>query len=195
MMSNSLLQQHINTNRITKKNRMKIQLFIITFFIISSLSAQEKRIIYLASGKSIAFDVQPSKRYSGNGNTSIINGIMGSDKRYGDKEWLGFDGKDFEITIDLGKEMSINSIQTRFHNGRGNWIYAPSQVIVSFPSNQQILPVEIEDSEEKIVGLNLKTKISTRYVKLKVVNYGIIPQGNAGAGNKPWTFIDEIIIE
>lgn len=150
---------------------------------------------HLASGKSISFDVQPSKRYSGNGNTSIINGIKGSDKRYGDKEWLGFDGKDIEITIDLGKETNINSIQTRFHNGRGSWIYTPSQVIVSFPGNEEFLPIEIEDSKEKIVDLNLKTKISTRYVKLKVVNYGIIPQGSAGAGNKPWTFIDEIIIE
>jgi thiol-disulfide isomerase/thioredoxin len=32
---------------------MKIQLFIITFFILSTLSAQEKKIIYIASGKSM----------------------------------------------------------------------------------------------------------------------------------------------
>jgi hexosaminidase len=32
-------------------------------------------------------------------------------------------------------------------------------------------------------------------VKLKIINFGIIPEGNTGAGNKPWTFIDEIIIE
>jgi hexosaminidase len=33
-----------------------------------------------------------------------------------------------------------------------------------------------------------------RYVKLKVKNYGTIPDGKQGAGNKAWTFIDEIII-
>jgi hexosaminidase len=151
--------------------------------------------IHKAVSKKISFDVQPSERYSGNGNSSIINGVKGSDKRYGDKEWLGFAGKDFEITIDLGKETNINSIETRFHNGRGSWIYAPSQVIVSFPGNEEFLPIEIEDSKEKIVDLKLKTKIHTRYVKLKIINFGIIPEGNTGAGNKPWTFIDEIIIE
>ena len=29
---------------------------------------------------------------------------------------------------------------------------------------------------------------------LKIPNYGIIPEGKQGAGNKAWTFIDEIII-
>ncbi|NVK52290.1 MAG: family 20 glycosylhydrolase [Flavobacteriaceae bacterium] len=162
--------------------------------LISSVLEKEA-FMHLASGKSISFDVQPNKQYSGNGNTSIINGIKGSDKRFGDDEWLGFAGTDVEITIDLGKEITINSIQTRFNNSRGNWIYAPSQVIISFPGSEEYLPAEIEDTEEKLVDLKLETKISTRYVKLKVVNYGIIPDGKAGAGNKPWTFIDEIIIE
>ena len=125
----------------------------------------------------------------------MINGINGSDKRYGDNEWLGFDGKDVEITIDLGKEMDVNSISTRFNNQNGSWIYAPSQVIVSFPGKEEFIPIELEQSGEKIVDLKLETKIVTRYIKLKVVNFGIIPDGKQGAGHKAWLFIDEIIIE
>ena len=38
-------------------------------------------------------------------------------------------------------------------------------------------------------------KIDTRFIKIVIPNYGIIPEGKQGAGNKAWTFIDEIIIE
>ncbi len=151
--------------------------------------------MHKAVGKKITFDVPPSEKYNAGGNSALINGISGSDKRYGDDQWLGFDGKDVEITIDLGKEMNINSISTRFNNQIGSWIYAPSQVVVSFPGNDEYLPIELEESEEKIVDLKLETKIFTRFIKLKLINYGVIPDGRQGAGHKPWLFIDEIIVE
>jgi hexosaminidase len=151
--------------------------------------------IHKAVGKKITYSVKAHEKYNAGGEIALINGISGSNKRYGDKEWLGFNGTDVEITIDLEKEMNINSITTRFHNGNGQWIYAPSQVIVSFPGNEEYLPIDLEHSEDKIVDLKLDTKIFTRYVKLKIVNFGIIPDGRQGAGHKPWTFIDEIIIE
>ncbi|WKD87024.1 Beta-hexosaminidase [Polaribacter huanghezhanensis] len=151
--------------------------------------------MHKAVGKKITFDVAPSEKYNAGGNAALINGISGSDKRYGDNEWLGFDGKDVEITIDLGKEMDVNSIATRFNNQTGSWIYAPSQVIVSFPGNDEFIPIELEQSKEKIVDLKLETKIVTRYIKLKLINYGVIPDGKQGAGHKSWLFIDEIIVE
>jgi hexosaminidase len=151
--------------------------------------------MHKAVGKKITFDIAPNEKYNAGGNSALINGISGDNKRYGDKEWLGFDGKDVEITIDLGKEMNINSISTRFNNQIGSWIYAPSQVIVTFPGSEEFLPIELEESEEKIVDLKLETKVFTRFVKLKLVNFGIIPDGRQGAGHKPWLFIDEIIIE
>jgi hexosaminidase len=151
--------------------------------------------IHKAVGKKISFNVAPNEKYNAGGTSALINGIQGSDKRYGDKQWLGFDGKDVEITIDLGEETEINSITTRFNNQIGSWIYAPSQVIVSFPGTDEYLPIELEPSEEKIVDLKLETKIVTRFVKLKILNPGIIADGKQGAGHLPWMFIDEIIIE
>ncbi len=72
--------------------------------------------MHKAVGKNITLSVLPSVKYNAGGKNALINGINGSDKRYGDKEWLGFDGKDVEITIDLGKETDINSISMRFYN-------------------------------------------------------------------------------
>ncbi len=81
--------------------------------------------LHKAVGKKITIDKEPHKAFTGSGAEGLINGICGSDSRYGDKEWLGFWGEDIEITIDLGEEIEINSIETRFYNGNGQWIYAP----------------------------------------------------------------------
>ena len=58
----------------------------------------------------------------------MINGISGSDKRYGDKEWLGFWGDDLEIKIKFNELTRINKISTRFYNANGQWIYAPKEI-------------------------------------------------------------------
>ena len=33
---------------------------------------------------------------------------------------------------------------------------------------------------------------TTRYVKVMIKNWGEIPEGSPGAGNKSWLFVDEI---
>ncbi len=161
---------------------------------VSSVFEQKIR-LHKAVGKNITLNVEPHPKYNAGGTIALINGINGSNKRFGDKEWLGFSGKDVEMTIDLGKATEINTITTRFHNGKGQWIYAPSQVIISFPGNDEFLPIELESSDELMVDLKLSTKVTSQFVKIKVVNYGVIPDGKQGAGHKAWTFIDEIIIE
>jgi hexosaminidase len=45
------------------------------------------------------------------------------------------------------------------------------------------------------VDLSKDFKLKTDVLYIKIPNYGIIPDGQQGAGNKAWTFIDEIIIE
>src|SRR5690606_13503127 len=78
-----------------------------------------------AVGKSITLSVEPHKAYNAGGKEALINSINGSNTRFGDREWLGFYGDDVTITIDLGEEMQINSIETRFFNANGQWIYTP----------------------------------------------------------------------
>ena len=79
----------------------------------------------------VSLNVEPHKSYNAGGKEALINGIIGSNSRYGDKEWLGFWGDDVEITIDLGEKKDIKSIKMRFYNAQGQWIYAPKMMIVS----------------------------------------------------------------
>lgn len=151
--------------------------------------------LHKAVGKQITINKEPHKSYQGSGAEGLVNGISGSDSRYGDKEWLGFWGEDIEITIDLGEETNINSIETRFHNGQGQWIYAPKSIIFSFSDEKQQFSIVPNPSKNSILDLKIPKKLTTSFIKINVYNYGIIPEGKQGAGNKAWTFIDEIIVK
>jgi hexosaminidase len=150
--------------------------------------------LHKAVGKQISINVDPHKSYLGSGAQGLINGISGSDKRNGDKEWLGFWGDDLEITIDFGEETEIESVETRFHNGQGQWIYAPEKVQVSIDNNL-FKDYLVEKSNELLENFQVNFEgVKGRVITLKIPSYGIIPEGKQGAGQKAWTFIDEIII-
>ncbi|WP_237702579.1 beta-N-acetylhexosaminidase [Bizionia argentinensis] len=147
-----------------------------------------------AVGKKITLDVQPHHAYPGSGSNGLINGISGSNERYGDKEWLGFWGENVEITIDFGIETEINSISTRFHNGHGQWIYAPEKIEVEF-DDKEVFEVAVPISKTLLAPVTFKQKVTTRFIKLRVFNAGLIPEGKRGSENPSWTFIDEIVVE
>ncbi|WP_340170063.1 family 20 glycosylhydrolase [Lacinutrix sp.] len=151
--------------------------------------------IHKATGKQITINKDLNPSYPGSGASGLVNGIKGSNSRYGDKEWLGFSGEDLEITIDLGKKTDIKSIKTRFHNGNGQWIYAPKKVEFWFDVNDRIPSAVLLNSDDLLVNIRLEKEVNTRFITLKIPNYGVIPEGKQGAGHKAWTFIDEIIVK
>jgi len=147
-----------------------------------------------AVGAKITIDKQPHKAYSGSGAEGLINGISGSDSRYGDKEWLGFWGEDILIEIDLGEEKEINSIKTRFYNANGQWIYAPKEFEFGLQDHGLNSRAIIPTVNNSLIPVTIKLDEISRYIYFKIPYYGTIPEGKQGAGNKAWTFIDEIIV-
>ena len=164
---------------------------------------EQKINLHKAIGAKISLNVSPNKAYNAGGKQALINGISGSNKRYGDKEWLGFSGDDVEITIDFDKPTEIHSISTRFHNGNGQWIYAPVQIGAKVTlENGDVVANKFNVNNKNsnlIVPLSMdfstQSKMMAKKIILIIPNYGIIPEGKQGAGHKAWTFIDEIIIE
>ncbi len=153
--------------------------------------------IHKAAGKMITLSANPHPKYSGNGVGSVINGVLGNDERYGDAEWLGFDGEDFEAVIDFGKTENINEIIFRFFKGEGQWIYLPKEIIIfSSPDGNDFMEIAKSENikgENKVVEFNISLKnTSNQFLKIIAKNYGVIPKGKQGGGNKAWMFIDEI---
>ena len=126
---------------------------------------------------------------------------MGSDERYGDKEWLGFDGKDFEAVIDLGEATAVKEVTLRFFNSPGQWIYPPKQASVAVSTDGKSYDKEVEKEvstaiTDKIVTVKIALSGKTpRYLKVKAQNLGTIPSGKQGAGERAWLFVDEIVVK
>ncbi len=141
----------------------------------------------------VSINAAPHPAYGTGGTKALINGISGSDTRYGDKEWLGFWGDDLEITITFNEPTEISEISTRFYNANGQWIYAPNEIEVETEIDTETF--NITNKENTLLQVHATIPGTTNFVKIKIPSYGTIPEGLQGAGNKAWTFIDEIVIE
>lgn len=158
--------------------------------------------MHKAAGKFIKLLNEPSPKYNKGGANAIINGIMGSDVRYADDQWLGFNGDDFIGIIDLGTKMHINKIKMRFFNSKGAWIYPPVEIEIYSSDNGHIFKIagalKIRNTGySKIIQIPIRLIKNTnaRFLKLVAKNHGIIEDGAQGAGHPAWLFVDEIIVE
>ena len=163
----------------------------------------EKMLFHKGLQGNISLSIQPHEAYSAGGKNALINGIQGNDSRYGDKEWLGFWGEDVLITIDFPQDIEASKIGLRFYDANGQWIYAPNDVSFSAVLSdgrvlsmlQEVKASEKDNLAEALFDLPVDSDRRISKIELRIPSYGIIAQGLQGAGNKAWTFIDEILIE
>lgn len=162
---------------------------------------QETFVSHLAVGKKIELLSTPAPQYSAGGKGALVNGVSGSSERYGDAEWLGFEGKDFSAIIELGELVAVSSLGLRFFNAPGQWIYPPKTVTVDvsedgqtyFLAGRENLDV-FREGKTIPVALRLDTKGAVRFVRVTASVLGTIPAGRAGAGHAPWLFVDELVL-
>jgi hexosaminidase len=157
-----------------------------------------------ATGKAIQLTHLPAEKYSGNGPGSLVNGVKGSNERYGGPEWLGFEGKDCEAVIDLGGETEIQRVMLRFFEAKGQWIYPPKSIMVSVSSDGKKFK-EVIKPIPSTAGVATTQMISEKrfvfdpvkatHVKIYVERFGIIPEKEQGAGHEAWLFVDEILVD
>jgi len=153
-----------------------------------------------ATGKKVTLTTQPSNTYKGDGAFTLVNGIQNEKGYAKSKEFLGFSGTDCEAVIDLGKEENISNVIVHCLSNPGNWIHRPLTVEVFVSSNGTDFTSAglTDDFKIKTKGLETGTmkvefaEKNSRYLKVVVKNWGKIPDGDAGAGNKAWLFVDEI---
>ncbi|HNU15721.1 MAG TPA: family 20 glycosylhydrolase, partial [Chitinophagaceae bacterium] len=150
-----------------------------------------------ATGKKIILTTPPSKTYPGDGAFTLVNGVQNEKGMSKSKEFLGFSGDDCIAIIDLGKEESISFVKVYYLHQPSSWIHQPSAVSVSVSTDgNNFQPVAISNptiANNEAINEFLQPA-NTRYIKVYISNFGIIPSGNPGAGSKAWLFVDEIEI-
>lgn len=151
-----------------------------------------------ATGKKVILKQKPSPNYPGDGAFTLVNGVQNTAGLTRGREFLGFNGGDMEVIIDLGTAHKINNVVVHTLNQEGSWIYRPSsaQVLVSM-DGKNYTSLGTSRDYVKTTGNNGIMKVTfpvrnTRFVKVVVKNFGIIPDGKPGAGTRGWLFVDEI---
>lgn len=161
--------------------------------VVSSL--QQNFAFSKSTGKKITLTTLPSKSYPGDGEFTLVNGIINEKGLARSQEFLGFSGSDCEAVIDLGKLDTINNVTAHVFSQTSSWIWPPSSFTVQTSMDginfNAIVDVGPPVLNENKVQLNFPAQV-TRYVKVFIKNKGIIPEGNAGAGNKAWLFVSEV---
>ena len=131
-----------------------------------------------------------------------MNGVQNIKGLAKNKEYLGFSGTDCEAVIDLGKTTTISDVLVHSLRQTGSWIWQPmvAEVHVSGDGVKYELAgltddfkVTLPGLEKGIMKIGFKSR-PARYIKILVKNWGDIPAGEPGAGNKAWLFVDEIEI-
>lgn len=158
-----------------------------------------------ATGKKITIVNPPSKSYPGDGAFTLVNGVQNEKGMSKSSEFLGFNGTDLDVTIDLGKEMDVSKVTVHVLKQTGSWIYLPSQVEVTYiPFIDTTIitkhpPLEtitiVVNPDEDLNKIEIKKEKFCRYIQVRAKNYGIIPTGKPGGGNPAWLFVDEIEVQ
>jgi hexosaminidase len=153
-----------------------------------------------ATGKPVSITATPNEKYPGqHGAFSLVNGVW-SNKGLSYPDWLGWIGDDMEATIDLGTPTSFSSVKMHTVEQNGSWIYLPKQVEVLVSNDGKTFRSVGQSSEFAKDTLTMGyitvsfPAQKSRYVKVVATNYGTIPDGKPGAGNKAWLFADELLV-
>jgi hypothetical protein len=135
----------------------------------------------------------------------LTNGIKGTtDYQY---NWQGWQGRNAELIIDLGKVDSISNIRLNFLENNSAWIVGPKSLNVRIATNLAELDastsfqgsIENPDAGKQLpagiypLQLTLPNKIAGRFLHIQVINPGALPKWRGVDGNG-WLFIDEIEI-
>ncbi len=154
-----------------------------------------------ATGRKITLTNPPSAKYSGNGAFTLVDGVQNTRGFARSSEFLGFEGKDCEAIIDLGKVVAVNKVIVHALRQPSNWIWQPLSASVSISNdNRSFREIKLSDdftggdAGNGIMMIDLK-KVKARYIKVVVKHWGAIPNGNPGAGNNAWLFVDEIEVQ
>jgi len=143
------------------------------------------------------------QKYPGHGVYTLVDEVSGS-VNFRDGKWLGYNGTDLDVMIDLRESQGIRSIGAGFLRDVNSFIFLPESVeyLVSndgknFSSAGEIKN-DVQQNDNRIIKKTFEVKTggtSARYVRVKAKNIGVCPEWHKGAGEKAWLFADEIIVK
>ncbi len=147
-------------------------------------------------------EYEASHKYPVGGVKALTDGLLGGlDYRF---NWMGFEGEDMILSIDLKKEIRINKLQMNFLKAVNSWIFLPEQIVLEVSEDgvnyRQIAVLEGDNSDRHYLVKSIPCifdipNTKTRYLRLKAISMKTNPEWHRGFGRPSWIFIDELIAE
>ena len=116
--------------------------------------------------------------------------------------WVGWEGKDAELTLDLGRETALQTITSDYLHQLGAWVLLPKSVEYEVSKDGKAFkafgkPIVFgEDRDPKIKFVDATATedepVKARYIKVRITTLGMCPSWHYGVGYPAWFFIDEV---
>lgn len=156
--------------------------------------------------KNTTFVNPPAERYGKEADIALMDGKKGVAGDYYN-DWLGFEGVDMEATIELAVPTDISIVKVGLCHEPNDWVVWPKSVWVSFSkdgkefTDWQPAELPVFDRPDKMQGfgrVEARARVNekqAKFVRVKVENYGTLPEWHPYAGQKAWIMVDEVAIE
>lgn len=171
------------------------------FFKNKSSATTTARVYKKPNNWKISIQSDYSKQYDAGGDEGIIDGQHGT-TNWRSGGWQGYQGKDFNCIIDLGKTTGIQFINASFLQDTRSWILYPTQVefFISedginyqpFGKIENGIAADDYNLQMRTFFKNKSEKVMVRYINVIADNYGNLPDWHPGKGGDAFIFIDEI---
>lgn len=154
----------------------------------------------LAFNKKVTAHPNPSTMYSAGDLMMLTNGFVGTnDFTF---QWIGWEGTDFEVILDLEKVETPSEICLSALNSPMCWSYYPNKIscFVSESGDEyrSVGQLEVNNNEkisEVTRNFSFKTPLGkVRYIKIKLECTKTLPLWQTTDRHPSWTFLDEIIV-
>ncbi len=155
-----------------------------------------------AKGKKVTLLTKP-KKYAKEDSQVLTDGALGGNSFYAN--WLGFDGNNMEVIIDLGSIQKISSISTAFLQVTNHVVFFPLSVTYAYAKdgkrftqlgqvkNDKPLVKTSKVNDIRYFDLNF-LEVEARYIKVVGENMKTPPYWHHAAGQTSWIFADEVLI-
>ena len=111
---------------------------------------------------------------------------------------------DMLVEMRFDKTKSIRKVKVGYLQDTRSWILMPRETVVEISSDGKVWTEVARKSNtvpDKVMDVTLQdmeldfAPVSTQFLRVKAVNYGVLPSWHQGAGYDAFIFCDEIIVQ
>lgn len=156
----------------------------------------------IARGASVCWPLEPTGKYAKMSPSVLTDGLFGGTTYV--ESWVGWEGIDGEVIVDLGESRSFNTVEADFLHQVGAWILLPkggTYYISEDGENYTELgsfsfPEDRSGTVTFVKGTaHSDAPVQARYIKLHINTLGLCPSWHYGVGHPVWFFLDEIMVK